>query len=118
MSKSSNELREADVADEADGRFLFDDDHASNRAEKKEGKLIRRVAARTFYRIGEKWIDSTFDAASKTKPREVELFSKAYFDPIRKHPELAKCFALGERVVVVIDKVVYETVPAPENEGN
>jgi hypothetical protein len=46
---------------------------------------------------------------------KIELFSEDYFKLVRTHPELAKCFALGERVVVVIDNIAYETiVPLPE----
>ncbi len=71
--------------------------------------LVEHVGTRTFYRLGDRWIDAAHDSDRET--RKVEAFSKEYFDLIRKHPSLAKCFALGERVVVVIDGTSYETVP-------
>jgi Ca-activated chloride channel family protein len=80
----------------------------------EERKLVERVGTRTFYRVDDRWVDEAYD---KTKDiTKVESFSVAYFELIRKHPELAKCFALGERVVVVIDGLVYETVPPPAEE--
>ena len=45
---------------------------------------------------------------------KVELFSKAYFDLLRAHKGLGKCFALGKRVVVVVDGQAFETVDATE----
>jgi hypothetical protein len=69
------------------------------------------VGSRTFYWVGERWIDANYE--DKQKTTKVELFSDEYFELIRKHPDLAKCFALGERVVVMLDGTAYETVPPP-----
>ena len=74
-----------------------------------EPKLVERVGTRTFYRIDDRWIDAAYDETEDTK--NVELFSEAYFKLAREHPELARCFALGERVVVMVDGIAYETVP-------
>ena len=78
----------------------------------EEMALVKRVDARTFYRVDERWIDAAYEKDSETQ--KIELFSAEYFELIRKHPELAKVFALGERVVVMLDGVAYETVPAAE----
>ena len=75
----------------------------------KERKLVERVGTRTFYRIDDRWIDAAYDETVDTK--KVELFSEAYFKLAREHPELARCFALGERVVVMVEGIAYETVP-------
>lgn len=84
-------------------------------AEPKKGErdreLVTRVGTRTFYRVGERWIDADYDDEVSTE--KVELFSEAYFELIRKYPELAKCFALGEWVVAVVDGTAYETIPPP-----
>lgn len=66
-----------------------------------------------FYRVGDRWVDAAYDRETETK--KVELFSDEYFELVRKYPELAKCFALGQRVVVVAEGIAYETVsPAEE----
>jgi len=78
----------------------------------RDWALVQRVDARTFYRVDERWIDAAYEKDSET--RRIELFSAEYFELIRKHPELAKVFALGERVVVVLNGVAYETVPPAE----
>jgi len=77
--------------------------------------LVARVDARTFYRIDDKWVDGAYKKDSETK--KVEAYSDPYFELVRKHPELAKCFALGERVIVVLDGTAYETVPPPRPEA-
>jgi Ca-activated chloride channel family protein len=80
--------------------------------EAKKRELATRVGNRTFYHVGERWIDAEYD--DKVETKKVEAFSKEYFQLIRTHPELAKCFALGERIVVVVDGTAYETVPSAE----
>lgn len=72
-------------------------------------RVVERVGTRTFYWVTDRWVDAAYDKAMETK--KIELFSEAYFELARKHAGLAKCFALGERVVVVVDGVAYETLP-------
>lgn len=75
--------------------------------------MIRAVGNRTFYKVGDSWVDSAYD--KKVETRKIVAFSEEYFDLLTKHKELAKCFALGERVIVVVDGTAYETVaPDPE----
>ena len=84
--------------------------------DKKTGSIVRRVESRTFYRIEGVWTDSSHKDDAKTV--KVEVFSPAYFELLDKHPELGKVFALGERVIVVVDGTSYETtVPAKEAES-
>lgn len=66
------------------------------------------VGSRTFYRDGEKWIDSRYDGHAKTT--KVKLFSDEYFDLVSRHPESSKCFALGPQIIVMLDGKAYETV--------
>lgn len=77
--------------------------------------LVTNVGTRTFYRVDDRWIDAAYD--SKTETKKIELFSEEYFELVRKHPNLGKCFALGERVVVVVGAVAYETVPKDRMNG-
>ena len=85
------------------------------REQSEEQRLVERVGTRTFYRVSDRWVDASYDKTGVT--RKVQLFSEEYFQLIRKHPELAGCFALGERVVVVLGETVYETVPPPTEDG-
>jgi hypothetical protein len=107
-SKSFHRLRAA----EAPSLQWLDEE---NRSEGGLEKLVERVGTRTFYWVNNRWVDASYDGRAES--RKVELFSEAYFKLIRDHPELARCFALGERVLVVLVQTVYETVPpAAENE--
>jgi len=81
---------------------------------RKPAKFIERVGDRTFYFAGDKWIDGAVGDRKATK--QVTAFTPEYFDLIRKHPDLAACFALGERVVVAVGDDIYETLPAPAEE--
>ena len=100
-SVQASRLQEADAAD-----------GLSDSAKEESGESrVSHVGTRTFRRIGERWVDTDYDEKSETV--KVELFSAEYFKLIRDHNELAKCFALGDRVVVVLNGVAYETVPSP-----
>ena len=103
-------MREANLAPAVPVGGAWLDEEDRDKAQ-SSAPLLRHVGTRTFYWLGDKWVDGDFDKDTETK--KVELFSEEYFELIRKHPELAKCFALGERVIVVISDTAYETV-APQ----
>ena len=69
-------------------------------------RLIKHVADKTFYRDGDKWIDSAYDGKAKTV--KVTYFSDAYFALVAKHPTLGKYLALGKNVTVILGEKVYE----------
>ncbi len=75
---------------------------------RRAGAAVRFVGSRTFYRDGEKWVDSRYEAGSETI--KLRMFSDAYFDLIAQHPDAGKYLALGNRVVVVLEGKAYETV--------
>jgi Ca-activated chloride channel family protein len=68
---------------------------------------IRTVGERTFIQLNGVWTDTTFEPDTMTTV-EVPFLSDAYFDLLDERPELAGYFALGERVIVVLDDVAYE----------
>lgn len=111
-SKHMIQLNSDDVSEVADlisGIWGKTDDE---RAAHRGPAPVQRVGQRTFYRVDDRWIDASYDKTMETT--KVEAFSEAYFDLLRKHADLGKCFALGERVVVVADGKAYEIVPAPQ----
>jgi hypothetical protein len=72
----------------------------------------RNVRSRNFYSINNVWTDSEFRSEAKLPETTVEFGSDAYFELIKKEPELAEYFALGEEVVVVHKGRVYRVVAA------
>ncbi len=72
------------------------------------GGGVRYVGSRTFYRDGEKWVDSKYE--SKQEITKVKLFSDDYFNLLKKHADAAKYFALGKYVIVILDGKAYETI--------
>lgn len=72
---------------------------------------VRTVGDRAFvYRDGV-WTDTTFDPERMTTT-QLEFGSPAFFDFLSQNPAAGRFFALGERVIAVVDGVAYETVPA------
>ncbi|MCH8149320.1 MAG: VWA domain-containing protein [Planctomycetes bacterium] len=97
-------LRGADLADEFFG----------GRLDRPAGQTVKRVGKRTFYLVDHRWLDADYKESMETT--KVELFSEAYFDLLREHKGLGKCFALGKRVVVVLDGQAFETVDSTEGD--
>lgn len=98
LSRATQRMRQAereeDAADDAEG---------------KKSRKVERIGDRTFYLIEGTWTDSSRTKEMETK--KLTLFSDEYFAFLREHPEIARCFALGDRVIVVVDGTAYETVP-------
>ncbi len=72
----------------------------------------RKVAGKTFYLREEVWYDAEFKEDAHLPETVLQFGSEEYFTLIRREPQLAKFFALGERVVVVFKDRVYR-VNAP-----
>jgi len=71
-------------------------------------QLKRNVGPYTFYLRKGVWVDSRFAEGSKAE--KVAFLSERFFELVRRAPDLAGAFALGQRVVVVIDGRPYEIV--------
>ena len=109
-SKRARRARGADVADIASEPVSYGRGGAGDG--RAQHPVVSHVGSRTFYFVDERWIDANYDEKDETT--KVELFTEEYFKLIRKHPELARCFALGKRVIVVLDGRVFETIPPPQ----
>lgn len=70
---------------------------------------IQTVGGKTFLLQDGVWTDTTFLPDTMTT-QPVVFLSDEYFTLVADMPELASYFALGERVIVVIDEVAYEVV--------
>lgn len=73
---------------------------------------IQTVNGKTFILQAGVWTDTTYNPDDTAATRvSVVFFSDAYFDLLAEQPDLADFFALGDRVIVVIDGTVYEVTP-------
>lgn len=68
---------------------------------------VRKVGDKTFYLRDDVWTDSEFKADAKLPETAVEFGGEDYFALIKREPQLARFFSLGERVVVVYNGRVY-----------
>jgi Ca-activated chloride channel family protein len=75
----------------------------------ESGGTVRVVNDKTFILRDGVWVDTAFDA-EKMKPERVIFGSDAYFKLLARKPALAPYFALGTRVIVVLDGQAYESV--------
>jgi len=68
---------------------------------------VRYIGSRTFYRLGNVWVDGT-PSSDRQVRISVKFLSDAYFQLIRLNGELARCLSLGPRVVVSLPQVLLE----------
>ena len=72
---------------------------------------VQSVGGKTFFLRDGVWTDSTFDPDTMTT-QPLPFLSDAYFALLTEHPELGEFFALGERVIVVVEGTAYEVTAA------
>jgi hypothetical protein len=65
----------------------------------REAAVVRKIGDRTFVRIHGVFVDTAYKADMKAL--KVKFGSDLYFALARTMPELKKCFALGENVIVI-----------------
>ncbi|HEX8285105.1 MAG TPA: VIT and VWA domain-containing protein [Pyrinomonadaceae bacterium] len=68
---------------------------------------VRKVGEKTFYLRDDVWVDSEFKPESKLPETALEFGAEEYFALIKREPQLARFFSLGERVVVLYKGRVY-----------
>jgi Ca-activated chloride channel family protein len=71
---------------------------------------VKRVAGKTFYLIEGVWTDSEFKAETRLPETVLVFGSDEYFELLKQNPKLGSYFALGERVIVVLDGRVYKVI--------
>lgn len=74
---------------------------------------VRKVGDKTFYLREGVWTDSEFKQESKLAETALDFGSDEYFALLRREPQLARFFSLGERVVVVYKGRVYRVSSKP-----
>jgi len=79
-----------------------------------EVATVKWVGGRAFVLREGVWTDTTYDP-HQMGTTELAFGSAAYFQLLSQHPEWGKYFALGERVIVVLDGTAYEAVPARDD---
>jgi Ca-activated chloride channel family protein len=89
-----------------EGAFGMDDETAAEMAAQNP---IRTVNDKTFIQQNGVWTDTTFDPDTM-ETQQVVFLSDEYFALLDSNPALGEYFALGDRVIVVIDGVAYEVV--------
>ena len=70
---------------------------------------IQQVKDKTFHQRDNVWIDSTHKPETKTT--KIEFGSDAYFELLKKEPELTKYLAIGKHVIVCHKATCYEIHP-------
>jgi Ca-activated chloride channel family protein len=71
---------------------------------------VKHLADKTFYLVGGYWQDADFDPA-KMQAKEIKFLSDEYFELLKNKPAAGKYFALGEKVIVVIDGQAWKVTP-------
>ncbi|MCA1574386.1 MAG: VIT and VWA domain-containing protein [Acidobacteria bacterium] len=95
QSKRSRQQQEAD---------RFDRDSLSS--------AVRTVGGKTFYLREGVWTDAEFKPEARLPENTMRFGSDDYFALLKQKPRLADFFALGERMVVVFEGMVYRITAA------
>jgi Ca-activated chloride channel family protein len=86
------------------------------------GAPVATVGDRAFIRQDGVWVDTRFDV-EKMETTPVVVGSDEFFALLEEYPDAGRCFALGERVIVVLGGRAHESrpaaldVPSPEPAG-
>jgi Ca-activated chloride channel family protein len=73
----------------------------------------QKVGDKTFYLRDGAWVDSEFKPEAKLPETALDFGSDEYFALVKREPQLARFFSLGERVVVVYKGKVYRVNSKP-----
>jgi Ca-activated chloride channel family protein len=72
---------------------------------------VRYVGSKSFFRRGDRWVDSGVNEKNEKNVKKIKRFSDEYFELIDKHgKDVAKYLAFDEPVLLVLDGQVYEFV--------
>jgi len=73
----------------------------------KLSSAVKTVGRKTFYLREGVWTDAEFKAEARLPETAVTFGTDDYYALLKRQPRLAEFFALGERVVVVVEGHVY-----------
>lgn len=79
------------------------------RIDKSASQRVRIVGSHTFVKVDNIWMDTAFNPDNMLT-QKVAFLSNDYFALTQSRHEIASAFALGDRVIVVVDGVAYEVV--------
>ena len=73
---------------------------------------VKQVKNKTFHLRKGVWVDTSHKSETKTK--KIEFGTDAYFDLIKKEPDIAKYLAIGKHVILSYKGTSYEIHPAKQ----
>jgi Ca-activated chloride channel family protein len=91
-------------------RFNYQADSADEKAEQLQiAKNVLQLGSKTFFRRGDKWIDSTLTPEQEKNAQRVERFSDPYFDLVNQYGDTcAKYLTIDEPLLVELGGQVYQ----------
>ena len=86
---------------------------ADDKPQKGDGRVgknvVRKIAYKTFYKQGDIWYDSEALAKERDHKRtRISYLGDDYIALMQKHPDIAKFLAIGRKVVLLWQDVIYE----------
>jgi Ca-activated chloride channel family protein len=71
-------------------------------------QTVRQVGRKTFYFRNNRWFDSSLTSEQEQNAKQIERYSKAYFDLVQRHgKDVAKYLAIEGNLTIVLDGQVY-----------
>ncbi|MCL2648980.1 MAG: VIT and VWA domain-containing protein [Phycisphaerales bacterium] len=105
-------------AQQSQGQIISNDKEQVQVAQNTQGYRVvtnyaqqsRVINSRAFFLNGNQWTDSRTQNAKPESHIKVVFGSTDYFDLLKKHPDAAQYFALGNNVTVELDGKIYDIV--------
>jgi len=82
----------------------------AERGSESEAAQIKLVGNKAFVLRNNIWTDTAYDP-QRMRVTRLQFGSPAYFQLLAKHPQWGKYFAIGERLIVVLDGTAYQIEP-------
>lgn len=96
-----------EAVEQAEGQNSLASADAAPEAPTEAFGKVRIIGAQTFILSDGIWTDTRFDP-DLVESTKIEFLSEQYFSLARNNPQLAKAFALGTQVIVLLGDTAYE----------
>ncbi len=97
-------------------QLYYGNAHLPQAIAQQAAQRVRHIGDRTFYQKGTQWIDSRYKPDEQLPVLQIAPYSDAYFELLRRQPKLQRYLALGEEVILRLEKAVVQITPSGKSQ--
>ncbi|MCX7703853.1 MAG: VIT and VWA domain-containing protein [Planctomycetota bacterium] len=115
-AKEVSDMKKADAPSASFGTGGGRSKEPQQTAMGKLAEIVKTVGEKTFYLIDKVWYDSLYDETKHKEVKKIKFMSEEYIKLLTERPDVAKFFALGKSVLVIVDGKAYQVVEEEKKE--